>query len=331
MDNIEIINGKASFFSNREIPWHSLGTITDGALTVDEALDTAGLNWTVTKSDEPVRVPVLTETGVTDVAFPERFITYRDHPVTGLQALGVVGPAYQVIQNVEAFDFLNNIVDESGAVFETAGSLSGGRQVFVSMRMPNHITLGGGQDTVDMYLMAATSHDGTQAFTATVSPIRPVCANTVRMNIAAAVSTWRLKHTTNVKGKVAQAREALGIYFEYADAFEQQVHELAAAPFTEAEFQAFVDSLITVPKKATDRQVTNALNTRSAVKAMWNAPTQDNIRGTKWAAWNSVTEWADWGQRIRSKDDDKMQVRAQRILLGQNDGIKQRALALLAR
>ena len=205
--NLEVFaDGTAAFFTNREVAWHRLGTVTDGALTADEALRAAQLDWTVLKSSQTVQVPVLTADGITTLDVPDRYATYRDHPKLGMQALGIVGKQYQVVQNSEAFEFLNHVADESGAVFETAGSMNGGRQVFMSMKMPEGVVLADGQDTVDMYIMATNSHDGSKAFTAAVTPIRPVCANTVRLALKTARSSWYIRHTQNVQGRIQQAR-----------------------------------------------------------------------------------------------------------------------------
>ena len=322
-------DGTSAFFSNREIPWHNLGIIVDGAKDATEALSLAQLNWTVTKSDLPIQTPIPTVDGVTTITVADKFMTYRDHPKLGLQALGVVGTQYQVIQNSEAFDFLNHLVDESGAVFETAGSLHGGRQVFMSMKMPEAVSLAGGQDSIDMYLMATTSHDGSKAFTAAVTPIRPVCSNTVAMALASAKSTWYLRHTSNVKGKVAQAREALGMFWAYQTEFVETVDKLASTKITDKEIEAFLKSVIKEPKKQTDRRDAKVETVRAEIKALMNAPTQANIAGTRWAAYNAVVEWADWAKPIRSKSDNKDALRAERIMLGKFDGIKDRALALL--
>lgn len=323
-------DGTAAFFSAREVPWHRLGTVTDGALTVQEALKVAQLDWTVYKSDDPVQVPVLTPNGVQMVDYPGRYMTYRDHPKLGLQGLGVVGEVYTVIQNEEAFDFLNALADESGATIETAGSLLGGSQVFVTMKMPNSIVVAGAQDQVDFYLMATTSHDGSLAFTAAVTPIRVVCKNTQRLALGSAQSTWRLKHTTNVVGKVQQAREALGLTFRYQVAYEKAVDALVNTPFAEREVDAFLDTLFPVSKDASVWQVARTQATRDEVRALYHAPTQDNARGTRWAAYSAITEWADWVRPVRGKDKDEDVVRAERVLLGAANSIKDKAYALLA-
>jgi len=330
--NIETFaDGTAAFFSNREIPWHNLGVITDGAQTAEDALHLAHLDWRVTKSEEPVQVPVVVNDGVQMVSLADKFMTYRDHPKLGMQGLGVVGNQYQVIQNSEAFDFLNHLVDESGAVFETAGSLRGGRQVFMSLKMPNSIVLAGGQDTVDLYLMATTSHDGSTAFTVAVTPIRPVCTNTVRLALKEAQSTWYVRHTTHVGGKIAQARETLGIAFDYNEAYQKAVDDLVSQPFSDVEFKSFLESLVKEPKIKSALKENRVEAVRAEMFGLWNAPTQQNVANTKWAAYNAVVEYADWFKPVRSKNGDKDVVRAERIFTGGVDSIKDRAYAMLAR
>lgn len=330
----QFTDGTAAFFSNREVPWHRLGELTDGAQSVKDALRLAQLDWEVVKSTECVQVPVLTADGVVLVQVEGKYATYRDHKKLGLQGLGVVGEQYTPVQNEEAFDFLNVLSHESGAVFETAGSLFGGKRVFMSMKMPEALTLADGQDTVDLYLMATNAHDGTRAFTVSVTPVRPVCANTVAMALAAAKSTWTVRHTSGVKGKVQAARESLGLVVKYEDAFAEAVQGLAMRKMTERDMQRFVEALVTMPKKddVTDRVKQRVLDTRAEITALWHAPTQQMVAGTAWAAYNAVTEWADWASPVRAgKGKDAADVRAFRTFKGAHNIMKQRAYALLSK
>ena len=324
-------DGSAAFFSNREVPWHALGTITDGAQTAEDALRLAQLDWDVVKSEEPVQVPVLTPNGVEMVSVPDKFMTYRNHPKLGLQGLGVVGSQYTVIQNKDAFDFLNALVDEGGAVFETAGSLFDGRQVFMSMKLPNSIELAGGQDTLDLYLIATTSHDGTKAFTVYLSYVRPVCANTVQWGLSSAVDRWYLKHTTGVSSKVQAARETLGLVFKHQADFEAEVQRMVSTPMSTREFTAFTHLLVPMPKTPTLRQATRIETVHEQLAGLWVAPTQEPVKNTRYAAFNAVTEWVDWVKPIRAKKRDEDVVRAQRVFVPKSDALKKRALVMLAK
>lgn len=338
----EHADGTAAFFSNREVPWHRLGLITEGALTADAALKAAQLDWQVHKTIDPIAAPVLTDTGLELIAMDDKFLTYRPHPKTGeLQALGVVGKQYTPIQNIEAFEFLNNLADEHGAVFETAGSLHNGRRVFMSMKLPNTLMIGG-VDQIDMYLVAWNSHDGLSAFNVIATPIRVVCQNTLTAAIGSAKASWSVRHTASATGQVAAARETMGLTFAYSKALEAEAEALIAKHMNDREFAKFVESLVPMPApkpgedKVSPRTVSNVEQTRSDIVGLWSAPTQENIHGTAWAAWNAVTEWADWVKPVKGGDDQDT-ARAKRIVTDLSDptrssqplGIKRKAWKVL--
>jgi phage/plasmid-like protein (TIGR03299 family) len=189
-------DGTTAFFTAREVAWHKLGTVTDNALTAEDALTQAHLNWEVRKSEQPVStiVPVFnSDTETTKIEYSDKFMTYRYHPKNKkAEALGVVGSRYTPVQNSEAFAFLNDLSDESGAVFETAGSIDNGKKVFMSMKMPNDMLIGG-VDKIDTYLLAWNTHDGSSSFTVAVTPIRVVCQNTLTMAIKKAENSFSLR------------------------------------------------------------------------------------------------------------------------------------------
>lgn len=322
----QFADGTSAFFSNREVAWHKLGEVTPNALTAEDALKTAQLDWPVQVSEEPIRTIIDSKT----VILKDKFLTYRNHPKLGHTALGVVGNRYTPIQNLEAFDFLNHIADEAGAKFETAGSLNQGGRVFMTMKFPDSLMLANGVDVVDNYIMAVNSHDGSSSFTVAVTPIRAVCTNTVRLALASAKSKIKLKHTSGATAKVQQARETLGIVFKYQEAFEKEVEQLLSAQFTDTQYKKFVEVLVPEPKGELSKRAENSFQQkREELIALWKAPTQSNIAGTKWAAYNAVAEWSDWAKPVRSKDS-KDQVRAKNLILGGNEKLKNRAYSLLS-
>lgn len=326
-------DGTAAFFTAREVAWHKLGTVTTDALTAEDALKTAYLDWTVFKSENPVSTMVpmfgdsaMEEGSMEEVTFEDKFMTYRYHPKTHkADALGVVGNRYTPVQNSEAFSLLNYIADESGAVFETAGSLNNGRKVFMTMKLPNQMTIGG-VDAIDMYLMAWNTHDGTSSFNLLTTPIRVVCQNTLSMAISGAKSSFALRHTTNVQGKVAEAREALQLAWQYTDAFAIEAEELLAQKLSTNDYAKIVEKLIPIDETV-ERKRSLAEDARGALMSLWNAPTQQNVAGTKWAAWNAIVEYADWAKPVRGDNADVK--RAERIVTGAGDAFKNKALQLI--
>jgi len=321
-------DGTSAFFTNREPAWHSLGVVTPNALTAEEALKTALLDWKVIKADTPVEtiVPTIDGKSTSKITFPDKFMTYRYHPKTKkADALGVVGNRYTPVQNAEAFSFLNYVADESGAVFETAGSMNNGRKVFMTMKMPEGLQIGG-QDAIDLYLMAWNTHDGTSAFNLLVTPIRVVCQNTLTAAINSAKSNYALRHTPGVNGKIQAARDALKLTFKYTEEFEKLAENLISQEMTDKEFAKLVEEVFPIDEES-QRATTIAETARGTLMGLWKAPTQANIANTKWAAYNAFIEYSDWASPIRGKDVETL--RAERIISGAGDRFKNKVLALL--
>ena len=314
---------------NRVAPAVRLGKRISGASSIQEALVSAGLDGEVKVSENPVSTPIITETGVSNLVIPDKFITYRTMAGTGeMRPLGVVGSRYVPIQDIEAFDFLNLVVDETGANVEGVGTMAHGKQTVMYIKMPNTIKVGG-YDQVDMNLLAHNSHDGSTAFTVAVTPMRLFCTNQVRMAIKTSKSKISLKHTFGAKAKVAQARETLGLVFEYQTAFEAEVERLIAQEFATSEFEKLVETLMPLDMdNASKAQITKTQEAKATLNGLWYAETQSSIFGTKWAAYNAVAEYADWFKPVRGGSDKEL-IRAERIVSGASDELKNRALALL--
>src|SRR6185436_16258254 len=152
------ITSSDTMMSVRRMPWHRLGVVLDRRpRTLEAALEAAGLTWTVAK--EP-----LFRAGGEPV--PGHHATVRQDTE---QVLGVVSDDYVVVQNRECFAFLANLLG-SELVFETAGSLWGGRQVFITAELPDQVTVGG--DEVRPYVVLSAWPTGTGAIRAMTTPVR---------------------------------------------------------------------------------------------------------------------------------------------------------------
>ena len=326
-------DGTAAFVSARTDAWHRLGTVTRDCLTAEQVMTTARLGgWNV--HTVALTATDLTPDGVTTLPIADHFATVRTHPHTGRpDVLGVVGAGYTVVQNEEHCELLNLLVDEAGAHFETAGSLRGGRETFVTMKLPQSITLAGtnGSDDVELYLAAMSSHDGSAAWRVIVTPVRIVCANTQRLALRQARATYSIRHTRSAKGRIAQARQALGIVWRYAEEFETAAQKLINRSLELDEFQEIVDDVWNVSDDPTDTLGPRAAGIRdrrnTTLRGLFlDAETQQSIRGTRWAGLQAITEYLD--HYAPAKDD---QVRATRVLTSHSVAErKQRAYDLLA-
>lgn len=325
----QFTDGSAAFVSANESAWHKLGTVTNGAMTAEEAMRLAYLSgWDVRLM--PLTATEITGDGATAHEVPEHFATARTHPKSGrTQMLGVVGSDYHPVQNEEHAEFLNLLADESGAHFETAGSLRDGRQVFLTMKMPQSLTIGGNDD-VDLYIAASNSHDGSSAFRIIVTPIRVVCSNTLRAAIQGARSSYVVRHTSGAKARIAQARSALGLTFRYAEEFEQAAQRMIEAEMTLSELKSVVDELWPVKDNDGPRKKTNQRQRWGMISNLFeHADTQAGIRGTRWAGYNALTEYANHVAPAQGKSDtEKAAARAERVITGAANDLMEKAFAL---
>ena len=126
---LDTSRGQAALYSS--VPaWHQLGTIVPGGTSnVDDVLTLGGIDYDV------LRRPVEFRNSLDGphLQLPEHFVTARNDTGAGL---GVVGSKYEVLQNRDAFAFLQDLVDRYDVVWESAGAVRGGRRVFISMRLP---------------------------------------------------------------------------------------------------------------------------------------------------------------------------------------------------
>jgi hypothetical protein len=147
-DNITNDGTRDLFASFRQPAWHGLGTVFDGEVTSSQQmLDLAGLsNWNV--REETLDVP--TCPGAEFVTPAKAIVATMPK---GDVVLGVTGERYTIVQNEEAFAFLQSLHD--GARWETAGAIKGGRVVFGSMAFSRDFVLdpSGVADKVESYLL----------------------------------------------------------------------------------------------------------------------------------------------------------------------------------
>ena len=299
-----------SMMSVRRVPWHGLGVVLDERpRTLADALEAAGLTWTVAK---------------------ERLYRADGTPVDGHHAtvredtdrvLGVVSDDYVVVQNRDCFAFVANLLG-SELVFETAGSLWDGRQVFITAELPDHITVGG--DEVRPYLVLTACHTGTGAIRAMTTPVRAVCANTVRAALERARSVYRVRHVGDPTGQLHEARAVLGMTVDYYRQFAAFGDRLALAPMSERALRAVVDELYPHETALGGRALANRRRARETVMAVFTGgETIGNAPGSKWCAWNAIVEHHDHHGRTRSPEG------AWTRALEDTTGVKARALALV--
>ena len=260
----------------REKPWHGLGTMVAEAPTSADALKLAGLDWMV-KSE-----PVFTADG--EIRGYKANVRDSDGAV-----LGVVTDRYKVCQNTDAFEFTDNLI--GGEVrYETAGSLAGGRKIWLLAKLPDTEICG---DKTEPYLCFTNSHDATGAIRACMTPVRVVCNNTLNFALNTAKRSWAARHTGDLKTKLAEAHRCLDMAGQYMDELAKYADRLANTTVTDEEVQNIIKELFPVKEDATDREKSNAKELHDEFMVCYMMPDIKQFRGTAWGVANAITDLAD--------------------------------------
>lgn len=314
-----------SMFSVREVPWHGLGAVLDRPpATIAEAIELAGLGWRVER--EPIAVDrgdVATVNSIWDPRCEEIPGWWANVRQDTRQVLGIVRERYRIVQNREAFQFVDQLLGSS-MHFETAGSLNDGRRVWVLARLPEHIEVGG--DPVRPYVLLMNSHDGSTALIVASTPIRVVCQNTLSLGLERAKQRYSIRHTEKIREHVHQARRVLELSVDYYQQFKTLGDELASERITETRLRGVLEQLYPsgTEDTASDRTRRSREQTKQRIVELFlHGDTQGNAPGSKWAALNAIVEYGDWlrpirhgGERFaRAIDDATQKTRALELIL----------------
>ncbi|WNV83128.1 DUF932 domain-containing protein [Umezawaea sp. Da 62-37] len=299
---------------DRRSAWAQLGTPVANAGSAHEALVTAGLaGWNIRKL--PMTSTEITPDGVTSITNPDEvMLAYTDPRTQATRYLSTVGKGYGVHQNEAGAAVIDTLVAESGARGTGyAGAIEGGRKTFVTIELPNLMHVDG-VDTLQLHLVVFNSHDGETAFRVMIVPFRPFCANQQRIAIRDHISCVSIRHTSKSEINVAEIRSKLGLLYDYSAAFEAEAQRMIRSEMTGTEFDDLIREVWPVKKTAEARTLNNAERRTRELTRLWtSAETQAPIRGTRWAAFQAVTEYLDHRAPAKTLD-----VRAKRVLISKD-------------
>ena len=280
----------------REEPWHGLGQKLEAEATSAEALKAAGMDWEVElrkvyRDDEMGR----------SILIPEKRAVVRK---TDGRCYNVVGDQYTPIQNAQAFEFFDSVVGTGQAVYHTAGSIANGSKVWILAKLPSTAAVKG-IDVMENYLLLVNGHDGSLSFQMLWTPVRVVCNNTlVRALGKTNGQIFVTRHSPNIQARVDLAQQTLGLTAQKFDTFMAQAERLANQSFLNAEMDEFLKKVLDfkpdVPPEKQPHKV-EALNRIEELVEVGAGLQQVEIRGTKWALYNAVTEWVDH-ERFDNRD-----------------------------
>ncbi len=274
-----------SMFYVRETPWHGLGTKVLEAPASKDALQLAGLDWRVLQEPIYTAMEELVDGYKANVRDSDR------------KVLGVVTDRYRVIQNDEAFAFTDELLG-AGVKYETAGSLQGGRKVWLLAHMPHEYIISG--ERISPYLLFSNTHDGSGAIKVALTPIRVVCQNTLNLALANAKRSWSMIHTGDIKEKMQEAKDTLFLAENYMDELGKEFEALRMKKLTDKQVMEYIEILLPIEDGSTPQQEKNMKRLREDMKIRYfDAPDLQGVGKNAYRFVNAVSDFATHAEPLR--------------------------------
>lgn len=257
----------------REATWNKVGTDIREANSVKEALQISGLDY------EVVKAPIYLSNGH---RIKDQFATKKKGTD---EVFGIVGKDYTIVQNEEAFSFVDGIISE-GFTFVKAGETSYMNYIIASL--PEQYIL---DDKFNPYIIFQNSHAGATTLKAAICPLRIICQNQFTMAFRNAENKISLRHSSSIHEKMDDAQHILQFSASYMNDFNNLANKMAANKIGESKAIEIIDKYFLVDDNASTRKVNSNEEKKAILLNAYNSEDNQNFRGTEWGLVNAFSDY----------------------------------------
>lgn len=257
----------------RESTWNKVGTDISEANSVKEALQISGLDY------EVVKAPIYLSNGH---RIKDQFATKKKGTD---EVFGIVGKDYTIVQNEEAFSFVDGIISE-GLTFVKAGETSYMNYIIASL--PEQYIL---DDKFKPYIIFQNSHAGATTLKAAICPLRIICQNQFTMAFRNSENKISIRHSSSIHEKMDEAQHILQFNAEYMDNFNKMANKMAANKIGDEKALDIIDKYFLVDDNASTRKVNSNEEKKAILLNAYNAEDNQNFRGTQWGLVNAFSDY----------------------------------------
>lgn len=318
---------------NRVAAWHGLGNVIPRDFTPRQGLALSGLeNANIIQCPLFAKLP---DGSMMEV--PTNVLNYR---LDTQDQFKVVSKDYQLITNEETADFCEALAGEAKTVYcESVGSVQGGRRVWFLLK--GEAFQVAKADEIFPYILVSNGHDGSSPFRVTPTTVRVVCSNTLHQVIprredgTLGESAFMMKHTSGIKERVEEARNALLHYQQTLAGTKEVITALAKKLVKQADIDAFFvevyqETFGDIPKNPQDKKEQRARDKAVSAYKSFDRRFDDELHltgPTAWGVFNAFSGIIQHDMKARGKDDsDRVEKRVKSNLFGLN---QDRTLAAL--
>jgi len=329
--------GKGNMFTVNTVPWHNEGHILTEVPSFNKALEIAEIDYEV--EVKPLRV-VLSHDLTVDSPMGQAVVR-MDRMPQQRGILGIVGDGYTPLQNREAFEILEPLIDQKLLEIQTGGVLRGGADAWLlgKLTIKDKLVEKVFGDKTIPYILVSNNHNGKSPVTVMYTPIEVVCANTLGMahhGRNKSNSVVILKHRRNIRENlVEQSIEFFERTMENYHLIAEDFQYLQNRILSVKEFTTHVlDTVAPIPKieeddktSHSDSVIERAEYKRNRLTSMWEKATGNTGNHSAWEAYMAVTELCDYSDDIVKVR--KTSSRLQSIISGPISEVKQEVLNTL--
>jgi phage/plasmid-like protein (TIGR03299 family) len=272
-------------FTTRELPWIKLGAVIDHPVNAAEAAKLGGLDFKIELADAGFRRHTAKNELTRWQSQTDRRALVRED--TG-EFYGFCSQSYKPVQYADAFDFLDEISPE----YVAAGTLNGGRQGFMVIKLPEHgaldVALKGERDPHDLYAIVRASHDMSKGVEVATTTLRGKCMNmlTLPSLTADAPQRWSIRHIGNPHAKLREAQSVLSNVDKYEQAFRSITRRLVDVQVKRDEVPMLLERVLP-NRPQREKQI-------DAITAAYDGAPTVGFTGTGWGVVNAVSEYFMW-------------------------------------
>lgn len=226
------------------------------------------------------------------------------------EILGVVSNRYRILQNEDAFDFVNYISDD--IKFKKAGMTYNGMIYIIAEMEPKKYL---GEDYRN-YVVFRNSHNGKYPLQATISPMRVACENQFNSIFRKVDNNVYIKHLSGFESKLKMAKQVLKGYAQTVSELEHKLNTYATTPFSQEQFSMFVNTVFPITNEMSDGVANKQDEKRNVLNYAYKYDDNQNFRGTLLGALNATTYYDSHAVEFFGKRTNTIDARFIKLLDG---------------
>lgn len=293
----------------------SVGSKAENVTDVKSALVQMGIDF------EPVKAELFYEFNGNKIKNKGKVAIIRSD--SG-EEIGNMGEGYHPYSNEKAFDVLNVISKQIGAIFERGGQVK--NKFFLSLKMPFEIVPSKRpKDITRIYFTAFNAFDGSIPVVFAENSVRIVCSNSFQTSLNTGFA--RVRHSALTDGKVEQIKYQLAFAMAEKDELQKKIDILDDRPATIKDAEDFAYTLFQFKRGDTtgrdERKIEN-------ITRLFKSEATGNIGKSRLDIFNATTEALDhYATNKETEGGTVNENRFESSFMGPNSKMKVRAMELL--